>query len=377
MSIRSYSVSRPIGHSRRGLSVAALVWFLACAGAGLWLISGSGQSGGRQAPNQIRAVSSVQDASATGLEYRPIESIHVGQRVVTPAMDAERPMPTAVDPCSWKLVRLRMERHWEDGTLDDVHVETLQSPAWLAEHQVKVGGRVQLPVDLSDLAEPDNPAEVEAVEPCPPIERRSGRVVLSTIEHLNNFVFDLSLRDGSDRGQVVAVTGWHKFYSESRGWVSACELSPAETLRGRDGPLTVVSLVRHPGVVRVYNMTVEDEHVYYVSDLDLLAHNADCHHIMTNKNTVSKANGGPFTPKFNALAKRRGISLDDPANTMDLPGHQGPHPAYNAEVLKQLQDATKGKTGQAFKDAFDDALNNIRTQTATPGSRLNKLATGG
>jgi hypothetical protein len=38
----------------------------------------------------------------------------------------------------------------------------------------------------------------------------------------------------------------------------------------------VVSLVRVPGTYRVYNMTVEGQHVYYVSPLGLLAHNAWC-----------------------------------------------------------------------------------------------------
>lgn len=130
-----------------------------------------------------------------------------------------------------------------------------------------------LPLDLREMGEPDEPAEVVAVGPCPPVAPGPGRVVLTTVTHLNAFLFDLTLAGASGRRELIQVTGWHKLYSEQRGWEPACHLRKGEVLRGREGPLSVVSLERWPGTHRVYNMTVEGEHVYYVSDLDLLAHN--------------------------------------------------------------------------------------------------------
>jgi hypothetical protein len=103
---------------------------------------------------------------------------------------------------------------------------------------------------------------------------------------------------------------------------------------------------------------------------------AEEHHLMTNKNNKSQAAGGPFTPKFEELAKRRGIALNDAINKVRLPGHRGPHPAYNAAVYDQLFNATKGLRGKKFNEAFDKALEAVRQETLVPGSVLNKLATG-
>ena len=100
------------------------------------------------------------------------------------------------------------------------------------------------------------------------------------------------------------------------------------------------------------------------------------HHLMTNKNKVSTAAGGPFTPEFEKLAARRGITLKDPSNIVPLTGHRGPHPEYNAEVHKILTDATRGLKGEKFNQAFDQALDHVRTRTLTPGTKLNNLSTG-
>ena len=100
------------------------------------------------------------------------------------------------------------------------------------------------------------------------------------------------------------------------------------------------------------------------------------HHIMSNKNLISKAAGGPYTRQFEKLAAQRGISLEHSMNLMKLTGHQGPHPAYNAEVYGILNRATAGLKGQQYNRAFDKAMQVIRQETATPGTDLNKLATG-
>ncbi len=42
------------------------------------------------------------------------------------------------------------------------------------------------------------------------------------------------------------------------------------------GLLTVKSIARLPGVQRVYNMTVEDDHVYHVATFGALVHNVAC-----------------------------------------------------------------------------------------------------
>jgi hypothetical protein len=102
----------------------------------------------------------------------------------------------------------------------------------------------------------------------------------------------------------------------------------------------------------------------------------EMHHLMTNKNYESTAAGGPYTQKFEALAEQRGRTLEHPDNIVDLPGHTGPHPEYNRVVYERMEAATRDKVGQAFNEAYDAALAQIKKETLDPNSELNRLATG-
>ncbi|WP_437829842.1 RHS repeat-associated core domain-containing protein [Sorangium sp. So ce1153] len=98
------------------------------------------------------------------------------------------------------------------------------------------------------------------------------------------------------------------------------------------------------------------------------------HHIMTNKNRVSTDRGGPWTPRFEDMAKRAGMTLEDAANRVRIPGHRGPHPeAYHREVFDRLSRTTEGLSGDAYSTAFRAELDAIRSEAATAGSALNRL----
>jgi hypothetical protein len=157
----------------------------------------------------IAAFCAYQGASQSHQTTKPIEQLRVGQKVVTDAPSEALAAAAAgelssvsahdeptVDPATWKLVRLRAEQRWDDGTLDDINVETLQPPEWLAEHNVRVGGEAPLPLDLLEMGLPDDlRAEVLAIEPCPPLEAGPGHTVLTTVNHLNRDVVEVTIRD--------------------------------------------------------------------------------------------------------------------------------------------------------------------------------------
>jgi hypothetical protein len=104
--------------------------------------------------------------------------------------------------------------------------------------------------------------------------------------------------------------------------------------------------------------------------------NGPVHHVMTNKNDTSTNRGGPWTPRFEAMAKRAGMTLEDAANKVEVPGHKGPHPeAYHNEVFRRLSTATYGLTGDPYTRAFRSELEAIRAEAATPGTMLNNLLT--
>ncbi|PTL85086.1 AHH domain-containing protein [Vitiosangium sp. GDMCC 1.1324] len=101
------------------------------------------------------------------------------------------------------------------------------------------------------------------------------------------------------------------------------------------------------------------------------------HHLCTNKNDKSESNGGPWTPRFEELFDRAGISLDDPANIVYLRGHKGPHPEeYHSDIFERLSKALVNcRTRAGCRAKLVEELDRIAGEVCTPGSKLNKLAT--
>jgi hypothetical protein len=216
--------------------------------------------------------------------FRPIEAIRVGQRVITdlpegildidgqPFNRSLSDGKTRVDPDTW---RLRAETTWEDGTVDDVNIETLQPPEWIESNDIRVGGNAPIPLDLVEMGLPRKlTAKIVADLPCPPVESGPGRVVLTTVNHLNPAVMEIAVCNNHGRTETIHPTATHRFYSLDRGtWVTTDELTVNERLQGLTDDVRIVSITFIPGVHRVYNMTVEGEHVYRVSRFAVSAHN--------------------------------------------------------------------------------------------------------
>lgn len=262
-----------------------------------------------------------------------IEDLRVGDRVMGVQSGAELDGKTLVDESTWKKLRLYTEIPWDDGTVDDINVETLQPPEWLSSTDAEVGAAVPLPLDLTEMGLPDSlRAKVVSIDPCPAIEEGPGRVVLTTVNHLNRFLFDLSFVSPAGQEESVRTTGWHKFYrQDDNAWVSAVDLKEGDRLVGVHGPLVVQSLTRVVGVHRVYNMTVEGEHVYRVAHLGVLVHNNGCAHTQPDKidelvaaAKPSQRNLAPIAPKSKpttpkSVAKKPVLDPTKPAQEV-LPG---------------------------------------------------------
>jgi hypothetical protein len=233
-------------------------------------------------PAKARSVGVAPANTQPALNFKCIEDIRVGDRVIADNPDlhgGKRFSGTRVDPTTWKKIRLYAESVWDDGTVDDIRVETLQPPEWLEARHIRVGSAVAMPLNLVEMGIPSSlKATVVGIEACPPIKDGPGEVVLTTVNHLNKYVLDLTVADQRGRQQTIGVTGFHKIYSESRkAWVSASELRAGENLVGLDGSrISVVTTVKRPTTHRVYNMTVETEHVYHVSSFGILVHNNNC-----------------------------------------------------------------------------------------------------
>ncbi|WP_340680468.1 RHS repeat-associated core domain-containing protein [Paraglaciecola sp.] len=100
------------------------------------------------------------------------------------------------------------------------------------------------------------------------------------------------------------------------------------------------------------------------------------HHICTNKNCISEASGGPWTPRFEAIFEKAGMNLNDSINKINIPGHKGRHPKeYHQAVFDRLVSSTSGLNGSAYKSALQSELKVIGQEAATKGSMLNNLLT--
>ncbi|RKH56927.1 AHH domain-containing protein [Corallococcus llansteffanensis] len=99
------------------------------------------------------------------------------------------------------------------------------------------------------------------------------------------------------------------------------------------------------------------------------------HHICTDKNTVSDANGGPWTQRFQEIFDKAGMSLNDPANLVRIRGHEGPHSrGYHEAVFEILEFTTAGCRGPAqCRVALTGALAKIAQDLVREGTKLRTL----
>jgi hypothetical protein len=277
---------------------------------------------------------------------QPIETIRVGQKVFTDRPEAGLTADSEVDPKTWRLLRLRAQLTMPDGTDDPVEVETLQPPEWVRAHNAQPGKSVPLPFDLDEMGLPAGlRAVVVSNERCPSIPSGTGRVVLTTVNHLNPDVLELTIEDDQGRQEKIRPTGSHKFCRASDGvWVSARDLVDGEQIRGRTGLLRVQAKQRIHGVHRVYNLTVEGEHVYYVSSLGALAHNANCR----EPHYLEWELRGPRGGKIAKDVEFSGVEVTFPKGTKLTFPEQSWYGHTEGKVISNLIDAGQMRAGRVL-----------------------------
>ncbi|GIX00053.1 MAG: hypothetical protein KatS3mg111_3385 [Pirellulaceae bacterium] len=164
------------------------------------------------------------------------------------AVDLTEPSPFETH----QLLTIHSDQIWEGGTVDDINVRTVQSNQWCELVGAREGAEVPLPLDLVDMGLPEgvDRARVLSIQECPQPPPGPGRLVLTTVNHLNRDVIELDLRGLDGKLETLRPTGNHKFYSVTRNeWLSAAELVEGEQLDGVAGLVTVErkrTLPRHP-----------------------------------------------------------------------------------------------------------------------------------
>jgi hypothetical protein len=170
------------------------------------------------------------------------------------------------------------------------------------------------------------------------------RVLETSLRNVYELVtVELAASPGGPTVQTVTGTPEHPFHVNGKGWVALANLGIGTQIVTRAGPALYVKSVTHTSHTEgaaVYNLTVEDDHSYFVGDANggARVHNLNCqlHHIATDKNPT-------FTPFFKSLFKKFGSDLQDDANLVSIL-HGGIHPPqYHKWVLDNISRAGSRK----------------------------------
>ncbi len=196
----------------------------------------------------------------------------------------------------------------------------LHDVRWLMAEMAAESVLVTISLDLPEIGVRGE-AVVTGLEPCPAILPGPGKVVLTTFHHASSDLIDLYLSPQPPSGvnspssthltstsssptdplttlqtseeallyprasratsidpswERIGVTGNHPIWSQDRhDYVAAMDLRLGERLKNLSGDTVwVQQKLPRPGPTPVYNLEVQDEHVYYVGASGVLAHNS-------------------------------------------------------------------------------------------------------
>jgi predicted nucleotidyltransferase len=153
----------------------------------------------------------------------------------------------------------------------------LLRPEWWLEEQAELNDKDTLEVgDVVEISVPecgiDGAAEVLGLGRCPEILPGPGRVVTGTFKHSSANILDLYVEG---LPAPIGTTANHPFWSEDRqAFVHADSLWEDERLGTLEGTRRVMSLVTRNQAEPVFNLEVQLDHSYRVSESGVLVHNA-------------------------------------------------------------------------------------------------------
>ncbi len=186
----------------------------------------------------------------------------------------------------------------------------------------------------------------------PQTGKEEAKTVTATIKRLASAVVTVSLTDAkTGKSETLTCTPEHPLFVEGSGWVEAGSLGVGSSIVSRAGPaLTVANVAWHRAQTlaaqpyTVYNLTVEDDHTYFVGDTagGTWVHNVGCGGLNLDQKAVDH------------IAKRHWATSDTPS---------GKPAAGKFDAGTSLRD---------LRDAISDAVQNGAQSPNTlgrPGTR--------
>ena len=118
-----------------------------------------------------------------------------------------------------------------------------------------------------------DPARITNIEPCPEVQDFPGNVITSTFRHPpSTIVLDVTFEGETNS---VGGTDNHLFWSvDKQAFVPIGQMEVGESVQTFQGDTKrIASKLARPSLENVYNLEVWGEHVYFVGEQGLLAHN--------------------------------------------------------------------------------------------------------
>ena len=204
------------------------------------------------------------DNSDGDRDREAIDQLDLGRRVrgtnpLGKSSNSEEP------DASWKRIVLKP---LGDGA--DTQIELLRSMSWLTTNGAESGKTIDL--DIPEL-HVSGLAHVLSICDGPTIMPGNGQVVTGLFRHTAQELLEVYV---SGLAEPIVGTPKHPYWSATRRmFIAADALCIGEVLVTSDGRAVRVSnLVFRSQPTSVYNIEVQGDHVYHVSSLGLLVHNA-------------------------------------------------------------------------------------------------------
>lgn len=283
----------------------------------------------------------VQSVIAPRTVVTPIECVALGSRVQSENprpwdKDSSLPEPVENDTLLLSMTLLRV-----DG--EETEIELLRPKTWIDAYGLSAG--VEIPLKIEELGL-GGIAKIKGVEACPEIADGEGSVVTGRfITRRVEATVRVELEGHDGLSDTLEGTAVHPVWSLDRDdWVPLGELLQGEQVSGIDGPVTVTSLSVKDRPIAVYNLEVHGEHVYRVSKLGILVHNA-C--------SPSKILGRAMAGGDEALAASISAAGNQAAHVVPVRGFS----RRAADVVKACNDARAILNRPGIKIDINDAWN--------------------
>ncbi len=248
-----------------------------------------------------------------------IEQVAIGSRVTGEnpkpwEFDGELPEP---EQATWQLGKFSLRR--EQGNWVDI--EMIRPAEFWRSQEAEPGNYVFM--EFPEL-EASGQALVKSIEPCPPIAQGAGHVVTSRIvTRQASELVEIEIDDD----EILSGTPQHPIWIvERQDWVKLEEVEPGQHVWTDGGPLEITARRFLSTAESVYNIEVYGHHLYQVTDLGVLVHNAKRYPTAKKKPKKPKGKGHHSSPRAFGSKIPYGSNL---LNRLSKAAHKKLHKALN------------------------------------------------